>query len=280
MSLSRREFTRGVLGLAGLAAVGCGGAASVTDDTASDDTNSGTDGDTDSVVFDTDSADAWATGGTASMSGDYADPFTSNLGSTCALTCALTLGPCYAETLERQDVSEGVSGLPMRLALQIVDDGCEPVSGAVVDIWHCSPSGLYSGADAADMCTTGDSAARASKWFRGTQTTDASGRVDFDSCFPGWYSSRAVHIHFQVRKGGKEYVTSQLFFPQALIRDVFANHPEYKSYGQPDTPNAQDNIYSGTDAEVAWTRASDGALVAAKTVAIRSSLSDALCGSS
>src|SRR5262245_3614737 len=43
----------------------------------------------------TDAGGGWATGGTASMTGNYPDPFSSGLGTACALTCAATLGPCY-----------------------------------------------------------------------------------------------------------------------------------------------------------------------------------------
>lgn len=271
--LTRRDFTLAALGL--LAA--CSRVA-----------GKGTDDDTDVPGDDTDSTDltgetgttAWATGGTAVMAAEYADPFTS--ASTCELTCELTLGPCYADTEERRDISEGISGLPVRLSFKVVDADCNPVPSAVVDIWHASPEGLYSGAEAAEMCTTGDAEAIASSWFRGTQTADSAGRVDFHTCFPGWYSGRTVHIHLQVRVGGDAYVTSQLFFDQALIAEIFSEHPEYKGYGQPDTTNTNDNVLGGEDA-AAYTletrRMADGVMQAYKTLVIRASLSDDSCGS-
>jgi protocatechuate 3,4-dioxygenase beta subunit len=211
------------------------------------------------------------------MSGDYPDPFTEGLGTTCTVTCAATLGPCYAETIERKDISEGYPGLPVRLALLVVDDTCAPVAGATVDIWHTSNQGLYSGDDAAEMCTTGDEDALTHRFFRGVQTTDTDGRVDFDTCFPGWYSSRAVHIHFTVRAGGQEYVTSQLFFAQDLIEEIFSSHPDYKEFGQPDTPNETDGIYFA-DGELEAAQMSDGAMLASKVIVLRSSLSDPICG--
>ncbi|MCA9567108.1 MAG: protocatechuate 3,4-dioxygenase [Myxococcales bacterium] len=218
----------------------------------------------------------WATGGTASLAAAYAVTFD----DTCVQECELTLGPCYAETIERKDISEGIDGLPTRIAFRVVDVDCNPVEGAVVDIWHCAPNGLYSGSDAANMCTVGDSEARASRWFRGTQTTDADGRVDFDSCMPGWYSGRAVHVHFQVRVGGEASVTSQFGFDETLIQDVYANHPAYVSRGQPDTPTSSDNIFSGNaDGSLLfdWEQAEDGALVIWKTLVVRRSLSDPTC---
>src|SRR5689334_20681270 len=42
------------------------------------------------------SGGGWASGGTAVMTGDYPDPFTDGGGATCALTCAMTLGPCHS----------------------------------------------------------------------------------------------------------------------------------------------------------------------------------------
>jgi hypothetical protein len=111
-------------------------------------------------------------------------------------------------------------------------------------------------------------------------TTNADGRVDFNTCFPGWYSSRAVHIHFQVRVGTQEYVTSQLFFPDAFIEEICGSHPDYAEFGQPDTPNASDKVLGDNDPALytlSTARMGDGAMHAYKTIAIRSSLGDSLC---
>lgn len=267
LELDRRQH---LLGLAATATVACTGAALSKDDD-TDDTDAGGD--------DTDSTDtsgvAWATGGTAAMAATYDVTFT----DTCAQVCELTLGPCYAETFERVDISEDVDGLGTRMSFRVVDTDCNAVVGAVVDVWHCAPNGLYSGEEAAQMCTDGDAEARAGAWFRGTQTTDADGRVDFDTCLPGWYGGRAVHIHFQVRVSGDAYVTSQLGFPAALLSDVYANHPVYSRRGQPDTSNEEDNILRDvTDTHLfEWRKADDGVLVLTKTLVIRASLGQASC---
>ncbi len=231
-----------------------------------------------------DAADAWATGGTAAMTAKdcYPDPFAAGVVS-CALLCQTTEGPCTAATLDRQDVSEGWPGLPVRLALKIVRaESCEAVEGAVVEIWHTQRTGVYSGVTpSGSFCYGDDPDAENYLYFRGTQTTDAEGRVDFDTCFPGWYPSRAVHIHFRVYLGGDEHLTSQLFFDDALNEEIFASHPDYSEFGQPGTVNTNDNIIGGVDdlspylLDVA--RMPDGAMLASKTVAIRSSTDDALC---
>lgn len=221
---------------------------------------------------------AWATGGTAAMSGPYPDPF-AGMPTSCPLLCQMTMGPCYGETLERQDISEGIDGLPVRLALLVVDDACSPVQGAVVDIWHTSPSGLYSGAQAAEICTRGDPEASASRWFRGMQTTDARGRVDFDTCFPGWYPMRTVHIHLQIRRDSSEYVTSQLIFDQDLVDSICTTHPAYADRGPPDTTNDTDFLVRDAieALRMEHRRMDDGVMQAYKVLVIRSSLSDDLC---
>ncbi|WP_235880298.1 protocatechuate 3,4-dioxygenase [Polyangium aurulentum] len=222
----------------------------------------------------------WATGGTASMSGEYPDPFTDDLGTACALTCAMTLGPCYATTLARKDISENEAGLPMRLSLKVVNESCEPIEGATVDVWHTAPYGVYSGEDSVEMCTKNDEHALASRFFRGVQTTDADGRVDFDSCFPGWYSGRTIHIHFTVRVGPDEYVTSQLFFPDTLSDEIIATQPIYDERGARDTTNQNDGVIAA-DAAADYTlqtaKMPDGALQAWKVLVIRSSLATAQC---
>lgn len=276
--LTRREALAGIgasaaaVPLAHLA--GC--TTTVASDAGGSDVPPGTDAP--GTAADAPAATEWASGGTASMTGDYADPFGAS--TSCALTCAMTLGPCYATTLTRQDISEGYPGLPVRLALRVLDEDCNPVEGAEVDVWHTRNSGLYSGEDASDFCTTGDADARSHRYFRGVQVTDASGRVDFDTCYPGWYSSRTIHIHFQVRIGGSEHVTSQLFFPDTLTAEIFAAHPDYAGFGQPDTTNTSDTVLGSADATpylLEWARQADGAMLAYKTVVVRRALTTSLC---
>jgi hypothetical protein len=145
---------------------------------------------------------------------------------------------------EKGAISEGYPGLPVRLSLLVVDESCNPVEGASVDIWHAGIAGLYSGSDAVDFCTSDDADAESHRYFRGVRTTGADGRVDFDTCYPGWYQGRAIHIHFTLRVGGQEYVTSQLFLPEDLTTQIFADHPDYKDFGPPDTSNSTDMLYS------------------------------------
>jgi protocatechuate 3,4-dioxygenase beta subunit len=256
--IPRRSLLKGmgaVLALAPAAhLVGCGGA-----------TGPWLDGDG------TGNSGAWASGGTAVMTGNYPDPFTAGIGSTCMLYKASTLGPCHAATVDRKDISEGVAGVPVRLAFLVVNASCQPVPGATVELWHTSPSGLYSGSDAVNLCTFGDSAARASRWFRGLQTADANGRVDFDTCFPGWYSGRTIHIHFTVRANGTGYLTSQLYFEDSLNDEIISSFSAYGARGAKNTPNANDGVLrqSGlSDPYFQTKRMEDGAMLAWKTLVV------------
>jgi protocatechuate 3,4-dioxygenase beta subunit len=223
---------------------------------------------------------AWATGGTAAMSGNYPDPFLGGIGPVCSLYCASILGPCYVETIERMDISESERGLPVRLAFLVVDDNCSPIEGATVDIWHTNANGIYSGEKAPNNCTFGDVAARSGKWMRGIQTTDVAGRVDFNTCFPGWYAGRTIHIHFTIRLNGVEHVTSQLFFEDSLCDEIVGTQPIYLDRGGRDTLNAQDGVLRNTtfnDYLFQTQRMPDGAMMAWKALVIRSSPQDLLC---
>jgi protocatechuate 3,4-dioxygenase beta subunit len=216
---------------------------------------------------------AWAVGGTAAMvdAASYPDPFAGASGSSCALTLPATLGPCFYTSPIRRDVSEGYPGLPVRLALRVVDASCAPLSGARVDIWHTGNAGLYSGGPVT-TCTRGDADAIAHLYFRGSQITDDDGQVAFDTCFPGWYAGRAIHIHFQVvlADASTATVVAQLYFAQSVVDEIFEVHPEYAPFGTPDRTNEGDGIYRGVGASalLEHERMSDGAMLAWKQLVV------------
>jgi protocatechuate 3,4-dioxygenase beta subunit len=179
-------------------------------------------------------------------------------------------------------VSDALDGIPMRLALRILDEACAPIPNAIVEIWHTNQLGIYSG----NINTMCNSAAedRAAMYFRGYQRTDANGRVDFNTCFPGWYRGRAVHIHLRVMTG--EYnaadnaaasVITQLVFSDDLVREVFSQVPLYAAHGQPDTTNATDNVVGGIADRAPYIadvqRLPNGAMLASKTFIVKNATS-------
>lgn len=233
-------------------------------------------------------AGRWASGGTQKI-GDatqFPDPFAHDTATACVLTCMATMGPCHASSPERLDVSDGWDGLPLRLALRVVDSGCRPVPGAWVEIWHANHTGGYSG-DIRRMCTNNQDD-RTRQFFRGYQRTDASGRVNFNTCYPGWYRGRAVHIHLRVMTG--EYdgsdraasaVTTQLLFTDELNHEIFTTHPQYQRYGEPDTKLDRDGVIGAEQDKTPWLfdvhRMDDGVMFASKTLVIRKSLDESVC---
>ena len=114
------------------------------------------------------------------------------------------------------------SGVPLTITLTLVDpeSGCAPLVGAAVYLWHCDALGRYS------LYST---RVTDQSWLRGVQATDASGQVRFTTIFPGCYSGRWPHAHFETypslaaaTSSANKRVTSQLAFPQASCAEVYA----------------------------------------------------------
>ncbi|MFN8527669.1 MAG: intradiol ring-cleavage dioxygenase [Anaerolineae bacterium] len=166
----------------------------------------------------------------------------------CVVRPAKTEGPYFVdEMLNRSDIRvdttdgsirEGVLlNLIFRVS-QAESNACTPLEGAQVDVWHCDALGNYS--DVEDQV--------GHNYLRGYQLTDEYGQAQFLTIYPGWYSGRTVHIHFKIRTdpasdSGYEF-TSQLFFPDDLSREIYANNLPYSQKGEQDTSNAADGIYA------------------------------------
>jgi protocatechuate 3,4-dioxygenase beta subunit len=171
---------------------------------------------------------------------------------TCVVRPEQTEGPYFIdEKLNRSDIrsdpSDGVAkpGVPLHLAFQVsrvTGNSCNPLSGAVVDVWQCDALGLYS--DVRDMNARFDT--RGKKFLRGYQISDGKGVAEFLTIYPGWYPGRAVHIHFKIRNrsasGRAQEFTSQLYFDEAITDQVHTEAP-YNSRGRRITTNDADFIF-------------------------------------
>jgi protocatechuate 3,4-dioxygenase beta subunit len=163
----------------------------------------------------------------------------------CTVKPQQTEGPYFVdEKLNRSDIrSDSASGsvkagVPLQLKLRVIqvsDQNCTPLSGAIVDIWHCDATGVYSDVVDRRFNTQGRN------FLRGYQTTDSNGAVKFLTIYPGWYQGRTVHIHFKIRHSNQEF-TSQLYFDDVMTNQVQARSP-YASKGQRTTRNNQDGIF-------------------------------------
>lgn len=181
---------------------------------------------------------------------------------TCVVQPELTEGPYFVDDqLNRMDIRLDTTtdvvkaGLPFHLVYRVSDvtnGTCLPLKDAQVDIWHCDADGVYSGVQDSGFDTSDD------MWLRGYQVTDEDGIAEFLTIVPGWYSGRAVHIHFKIRTigtDGESYeFTSQLFFDPEQIEQLYTDE-NYADKGLPDTPNETDNIFQGSDGQLTLTLA-------------------------
>ncbi|WP_320537000.1 intradiol ring-cleavage dioxygenase [Pseudarthrobacter sp. IC2-21] len=140
-----------------------------------------------------------------------------------------------ASGVVRQDITSSfgtgsakAEGVPLTFTLTLLDNanGCVPFAGAAVYAWHCDREGRYS---------LYDSGLSNENYLRGVQEADANGQVTFNSIFPGAYSGRWPHIHFEVFESmsnataaGQVLAVSQIALTKAACDDVYAT-PGYES---------------------------------------------------
>ena len=221
--LTRPVSRRGalvLLGGLGLAVAGCSGGSDSTDATAT-------------------------TKGASSSTSTTSGATTTTAGSTAATVADCTLIPeetggpfpgdgsngpdVLAESgVVRKDITtsfDGKSGTAdgvpytMQFTVVNVDDGCKPMTGGAIYVWHCDREGNYSMyQNASDQ-----------NYLRGVQELDANGVATFTSVFPACYSGRWPHVHFEVypsvsdaTNATNKLVTSQLAFPEDTCAAVYA----------------------------------------------------------
>jgi protocatechuate 3,4-dioxygenase beta subunit len=180
---------------------------------------------------------------TDNAAGDGVDAGTGGDSTTGTATCSTipdeTQGPypgdgtngANALTLSgivRSDIRASVGGatgvaqgVVLNVTLTLLDSKtCSPLADRAIYIWHCDRDGNYSMYSAA---------VAAENYLRGVQVTDAAGQVTFTTIFPGCYSGRWPHIHFEIypslasaTSGASKIATSQLALPKAICDTVYA----------------------------------------------------------
>jgi protocatechuate 3,4-dioxygenase beta subunit len=136
-----------------------------------------------------------------------------------------TLNVLTRSGIVRSDIRTSIStgntaqGVPLTIKLKLVDSNsdCAPLAGYAVYLWHCTREGNYS---LYSSGVTGED------YLRGVQAADSNGEITFTSIFPGCYSGRWPHVHFEVypslaqATGSSNVVhTSQLALPQAVCEE-------------------------------------------------------------
>jgi len=111
-----------------------------------------------------------------------------------------TAGPFYLPDSPRRAslVEPGERAPRLLLAGRVVSTRCEPVAGALLDVWHCDAEGHYDNAGFR---------------YRGHLFADASGGYRLETIVPGLYPGRTRHLHIRVQAPGAAPLTTQLYFP-------------------------------------------------------------------
>jgi protocatechuate 3,4-dioxygenase beta subunit len=171
---------------------------------------------------------------------------------SCVVVPELTEGPYFVdEQLNRSDIRPDPSTGAVREGAQLtitvnvsgVSAGsCSPLGGAMFDMWQCDALGVYSDVSEMGFNTVGQ------KFLRGYQLTDANGRGQFTTIYPGWYQGRATHIHFKIRNGNQEF-TSQFFFDDNLSDQINAQAPYAQKGAGGRLKNSADNIYQQSNGQ-------------------------------
>jgi protocatechuate 3,4-dioxygenase beta subunit len=156
--------------------------------------------------------------------------------------------------------SATAEGVPLAIELTILDvsAGGTPLEGAAVYVWHCDRDGNYS---LYSPAVTGEN------YLRGVQASDASGKLSFASIFPGAYSGRWPHIHFEVypslaeaTAAGSKMITSQIALPEDACNLVYATSGyEQSVQNLAQTSLETDNVFSdGFSTQLATATGSPG----------------------
>lgn len=121
------------------------------------------------------------------------------------------------------------AGVPLTLTITLTNtnSSCASLDGYAIYLWHCTRDGKYS------MYSSG---VTGENYLRGVQETDSSGQATFVTIFPGCYSGRMPHMHFEVYRDANtatsfsnKLKTSQLAFPTATCQTVYNNASGYSA---------------------------------------------------
>lgn len=140
---------------------------------------------------------------------------------TCVPTTADILGPYYrANAPFRSDLTvPGDPGAVLNYKGKVLDENCNPLAGALVDVWQANNAGAYDNTSSEFR-------------YRGRFQTGADGTYNFRAVKPGWYLNgsqyRPAHLHFRVTRMGYTELITQLYFEgdPYIANDPWASVPD------------------------------------------------------
>jgi protocatechuate 3,4-dioxygenase beta subunit len=162
-------------------------------------------------------------------------------------------------------------GVEVTVTFTILDtaNGCAPLTGAAMYMWHCDREGRYS------MYSDG---VTGENYLRGVQAADAYGQLTFTTVFPGCYDGRWPHIHFEIYASveeavgaGSRLMTSQLAFDRSICEAVYATNGYESSVSNLSRLSIEtDNIFAdGVDQQLATVAGTvGGGLTATLTITV------------
>ncbi|MCY1647476.1 intradiol ring-cleavage dioxygenase [Caulobacter sp. SL161] len=233
----QRRHVLGLLGFGGSAALltACGGGGGGSSTSSATSTTSSSSSSTSSSSSSTSSSSTSSS--TASNGSCVAEPETTNgpyPADGSNTSSGATSNVLTSSGIVRSDIRSSfitsttvAAGLVTTIKIKLVDanNNCAPLVGYAIYFWHCTNNGLYS------LYTV-----PTESYLRGVQVTDSNGEVTFTTIYPGCYSGRWPHIHFEVYKSlatatieTNALLTSQIAMPSAISSAVYNNVSGYSA---------------------------------------------------
>ncbi len=222
------------------------------------------------------------TGSDTGSTGSGSDTGSGSTNTSCSLIPEETAGPYPGDGsntangsianalalsgIVRSDIRSSIAGasgvatgvpLTVQLRLLNTNGSCASLAGYAIYLWHCDAAGRYS------MYSSG---VTAENYLRGVQVTGDDGIVSFVTIFPGCYSGRMPHLHFEIYRStttatnfNNKLRTSQLALARDVCSEVYNNTAAYSASirNLAAITFASDNVFSdGVSTQLATTSGS------------------------